>query len=60
MLDFSKMKAFADNRLNMASMMKIVSERAEDIVREKKVEYPGYHSFSFSHAVFKSYINYNP
>ena len=35
MLDFSKYKIFADNKLNVGQMMKIVFERAEKIVGKR-------------------------
>ena len=50
-LDQSKLKAFADNILNVASIVIFVFDLVENI--ERKGENAGTSVFSFSHNVFK-------
>ena len=46
LLDWSKLKVFADNKMNVTEKLKLVSERVENIVG--KGENAGYqHSFLF-------------
>ena len=45
-LDGSKLKAFAENKLNLAEKLKFVSERVENIVgKEKKCWLPAFSPF---------------
>ena len=50
-LDWSKLKGFADDKLNVTEKSKFVLQRVENIVG--KGENAGYQHFSFSHNVFK-------
>ena len=50
-LDWSKLKAFADNKINVNKNLKFVLERIENIVG--KGENAGYQHFLLSHYVFK-------
>ena len=50
-LDRTKLKAFADDKLNVAKMIIFLLNRIENIV--KKGENAGYQHFSFSNNVFK-------
>ena len=50
-LDWSKLKAFADDKTNVTEKMKFVLGRVINIVR--KGENAGYQNFSFSLNVFK-------
>ena len=49
-VDWSKLKAFADNKINVAEMMISLPDMIENIVG--KGENAGYSIFSFSHNVF--------
>ena len=50
-LDWSKLKAFADDKINVNKNLKFVLERIENIVG--KGENAGYQHFLLSHYVFK-------
>ena len=51
MLDWSKFKAFADDKLNVTKMIISVSDRIENIVGKGEIACTS--NFSFSHNVFK-------
>ena len=53
-LDWSRLKAFADDKINMAEKLNFVLERAENIAG--KGENAVTSIFSFSHNVFKSLL----
>ena len=54
-LDVTKLKAFADDKLNVAKMTIFLFNRAENIVGvDKKMLVTGI--FSFSHSVFQSFL----
>ena len=53
-LDLFKLKAFADNKINVTQKLKFVSLRVEDIGEKEKMLVTSI--FSFSHNVFKSKI----
>ena len=50
-IDWSKLKAFADGKLNLADKLKFVLGRAENILGKKKILVTSI--FSFSQNVFK-------
>ena len=54
-LDQSKFKAFADDKMNVTKELKFVLGRVENIVG--KGENAGYKLFSFSHNVFKRLLS---
>ena len=53
-LDWSKLKAFADNIMNLNEKLKLVLGRIENIV--EKGENAGYQHFLLSHNIFKSFL----
>ena len=53
-LDWSKLKAFADDKMNLAEKLKLLPGRVENIVG--KGENADTSIFSFSHNVFKSFL----
>ena len=57
-LDQSKLKAFADNKLNITKMILSVFDRVENIVRKGKIACTS--NFSFSHNVFKRLLSQMP
>ena len=54
-LDQTKLKAFADNKLNAAKMIISVFDRVENIVRKGEISCKS--NFSFSHNVFKRLLS---
>ena len=49
--NWSKLKAFSEDEINMTEILKFVLEKVENIVG--KGENAGYQHFSFTHNVFK-------
>ena len=54
-LDWSKLKAFADNKLNVTKMIISVFDRVENIVGNGEIDCTS--NFSFSHNVFKRLLS---
>ena len=55
LLDWSKLKAFADDKLNVTKMIISVFDRVENIVGKGEIACTS--NFSFSHNVFKRLLS---
>ena len=53
-LDWSKLKAFADNKINVTQELKFISGRVENIVGKEKMLVTSI--FSFFHSILKSFL----
>ena len=56
-LDQTKLKAFADDKLNVTKMIISVCDKLENIVGKGEIACISNFSFSFSHYVFKSLLS---